>query len=123
MQITYRPPKAEDLESATRIVQDAYNDVRVQHGLPPSIVLGPPLLQTFPLSLRWASCGGKGGGMLGAPGEMDGRRDGAREAGLGLGRVRAPVRRARAALELTTSSQLRANCPMAHRSLPIPIRP
>jgi GNAT superfamily N-acetyltransferase len=50
MQIAYRPAKAEDLQAATRIVQDAYNDVRVQHGLPPSIVLGQPLFQTFSLS-------------------------------------------------------------------------
>ncbi|MGG5822968.1 N-acetyltransferase family protein [Falsiroseomonas sp. HW251] len=49
MQITYRAAKAEDLEPATRIVQDAYNDLRVRHGLPPSIVLGPPLFQTFSL--------------------------------------------------------------------------
>ena len=50
MQITYRRAKADDLPPATRIVQDAYNDVRVQHGLPPSIVLGPPMFQTFSLT-------------------------------------------------------------------------
>src|SRR3954452_2212776 len=50
MPITYRPAQAEDLQPATRIVQDAYNDVRVQHGFPPSIVLGAPLFQTFSLT-------------------------------------------------------------------------
>lgn len=50
MHITYRPARAEDLEPATRIVQDAYNDLRVRHGLPPSIALGPPLFQTFSLA-------------------------------------------------------------------------
>lgn len=50
MHITYRPAKTEDLEPATRIVQDAYNDLRVRHGLSPSIVLGPPLFQTFSLA-------------------------------------------------------------------------
>ena len=50
MQITYRHAKADDLLPAVRIVQDAYNDVRVQHGLPPSIVLGPPMFQTFSLA-------------------------------------------------------------------------
>src|SRR5206468_1766911 len=43
----------------TGIVQDAYNDVRVQHGLPPSIVAGPPLFQTFsfiePSSSMWVA--------------------------------------------------------------------
>jgi GNAT superfamily N-acetyltransferase len=32
------------------MVQDAYNDLRVRHGLSPSIVLGPPLFQTFSLA-------------------------------------------------------------------------
>jgi len=50
MSTTYRPAQAEDLQPATRIVQDAYNDLRVQHGLTPSIVLGPPLFQTFSLN-------------------------------------------------------------------------
>jgi ribosomal protein S18 acetylase RimI-like enzyme len=58
MHITYRPAKAEDLEPATRIVQKAYNDLRVQHGLPPSSSLNPPLFQTFslaePSSSLWA---------------------------------------------------------------------
>ncbi len=50
MPITYRPATAEDLVPATRIVQDAYNDLRVRHGLPPSIALGPPMFQTFSLA-------------------------------------------------------------------------
>jgi GNAT superfamily N-acetyltransferase len=50
MHIIYRPATAEDLEPATRIVQDAYNDLRVRHGLPPSIALVPPLFQTFSLA-------------------------------------------------------------------------
>ncbi|WP_207540917.1 GNAT family N-acetyltransferase [Sabulicella rubraurantiaca] len=50
MSITYRPATNEDLEPATRIVQDAYNDLRVRHGLPPSIALGPPLFQAFSLA-------------------------------------------------------------------------
>jgi GNAT superfamily N-acetyltransferase len=50
MPITYRPATAEDLKPATQIVQDAYNDLRVCHGLAPSIVLGPPLFQTFSLA-------------------------------------------------------------------------
>lgn len=50
MHNTYRPATAEDLEPAKRIVQDAYNDLRVRHGLPPSIILGPPLFQTFSLA-------------------------------------------------------------------------
>jgi GNAT superfamily N-acetyltransferase len=50
MHITYRPARTEDLEPATRIVQDAYNDLRVRHGLPPTIALGPPLFQTFSLA-------------------------------------------------------------------------
>ena len=59
MHITYRPATAEDLEPATRIVQDAYNDLRVRHGLPPSIALGPPLFQSFslaePSSSQWVA--------------------------------------------------------------------
>ena len=50
MHITYRPAMAEDLEPATRIVQDAYNDLRVRHGLAASISRGPPLFQTFSLA-------------------------------------------------------------------------
>jgi len=49
VRITYRPAKAEDLEPATRIVQDAYNDLRVRHGLAPTISVGPPLFQAFSL--------------------------------------------------------------------------
>jgi len=50
MHITSRPATAEDLEPATRIVQDAYNDLRVRHGLAASISRGPPLFQTFSLA-------------------------------------------------------------------------
>ncbi len=50
MHITYRPARAKDLEPAARIVQDAYNDLRVRHGLPPSVGLNPPLFQTFSLA-------------------------------------------------------------------------
>ncbi|WP_270937664.1 GNAT family N-acetyltransferase [Falsiroseomonas oryzae] len=50
MQVTTRPATEEDLGPATRIVQDAYNDVRVRHGLPASIALGPPLFQAFSLT-------------------------------------------------------------------------
>jgi GNAT superfamily N-acetyltransferase len=59
MHITYRPATAEDLEPATRIVQDAYNDLRVRHGLPPTITRSPPLFQTFclaePSSSLWVA--------------------------------------------------------------------
>jgi GNAT superfamily N-acetyltransferase len=55
MQITYRPARADDLEPATRIVQDAYNDLRERHGLPPSIALGPPLFPIFSLAERSSS--------------------------------------------------------------------
>ena len=57
MHITYRPATAEDLEPATRIVQDAYNGLRVRHGLAPTISLSPPLFQTF--SLAEPSPGGR----------------------------------------------------------------
>ena len=50
MHSTYRPATADDLEPARRIVQDAYNELRVRHGLPPSIAVGPPLFQTFSLA-------------------------------------------------------------------------
>jgi hypothetical protein len=33
--IIYRPARPDDLESAVRIVQQAYNDLRVHHGLAP----------------------------------------------------------------------------------------
>ena len=50
MGITYRPAKAEDLEPVTRIVRDAYNDLRVRHGLAPGIAQNPPLFQAFSLA-------------------------------------------------------------------------
>src|SRR3954447_25022901 len=50
MHITYHPAMAEDLEPATRIVQDAYNDLRVRYGLAASISRAPPLFQTFSLA-------------------------------------------------------------------------
>lgn len=55
MHITYRPAMAEDLEPTTRIVQDAYNDLRLRHGLTPSISRGPPLFQSFSLAEPSAS--------------------------------------------------------------------
>ena len=50
MGIGYRPARAEDLEPALRLVRDAYNDLRVRHGLPPNIGLRPPALQAFCLA-------------------------------------------------------------------------
>ena len=55
MHITYRPATAEDLEPATRIVQDAYNDLRLRHGLAASISRGQPLFQTFSLTEPFSS--------------------------------------------------------------------
>jgi ribosomal protein S18 acetylase RimI-like enzyme len=50
MDITYRPAKSEDLDPAARIVQQAYNDLRVRHGLAPTVSLRPPLFQAFCLA-------------------------------------------------------------------------
>ena len=50
MHISYRLATADDLAPAMRIVQDAYNDVRVRHGLAASITQGPPLFQAFSLA-------------------------------------------------------------------------
>jgi hypothetical protein len=50
MHNTYRPATTEDLEPATRIVQDAYKDLRLRHGLAASISRGPSLFQTFSLA-------------------------------------------------------------------------
>jgi GNAT superfamily N-acetyltransferase len=50
MDITYRPAAQEDLEPALRIVQEAYNDLRVRHGLTASVGLRPPLFQRFCLA-------------------------------------------------------------------------
>jgi GNAT superfamily N-acetyltransferase len=50
MAITYRPARPDDLESTARIVQEAYNDLRVRHGLAPTVSLRPPLFQTFCLA-------------------------------------------------------------------------
>ena len=47
MDITYRPAAQEDLEPALQIVQEAYNYLRSQHGLPSNIGLRPPLFQRF----------------------------------------------------------------------------
>ena len=50
MAIIYRPALSDDLESAARIVQQAYNDLRVRHGLAPMVPLRPPLFQRFCLA-------------------------------------------------------------------------
>ena len=50
MDITYRHANSSDLDAAVRIVQQAYNDLRVRHGLAPTIPLRPPLFQKFCLS-------------------------------------------------------------------------
>jgi ribosomal protein S18 acetylase RimI-like enzyme len=50
MDITYRHANSSDLDSAVRIVQQAYNDLRVRHGLAPTVPLRPPLFQEFCLS-------------------------------------------------------------------------
>src|ERR671932_25830 len=50
MDIAYRPAKPEDLEPAVRIVQQAYNDLRVRHGLAATVGLRPPLFQQFCLA-------------------------------------------------------------------------
>jgi GNAT superfamily N-acetyltransferase len=50
MDVGYRPARPEDLEPALRIVQEAYNDLRVCHGLTPNVGLRPPLFQRFCLA-------------------------------------------------------------------------
>ena len=50
MDITCRPARPEDLEPALRIVQEAYNDLRVRHGLAATVGLRPPLFQNFCLA-------------------------------------------------------------------------
>ena len=50
MDIGYRPARAEDLEPALRLVQDAYNELRVRHGLKPNIGVRPPVFQAFCLA-------------------------------------------------------------------------
>jgi ribosomal protein S18 acetylase RimI-like enzyme len=45
MRITYRPARLEDLKAALGIVQETYNDLRLRHGLPATVVLGPPAFQ------------------------------------------------------------------------------
>ncbi len=49
MHISYRLATVEDLEPAMRIVQDAYNDLRVRHGLAANISQSLPLFQTISL--------------------------------------------------------------------------
>jgi ribosomal protein S18 acetylase RimI-like enzyme len=46
MEVTYRPARSDDLDSAVRVVQQAYNDLRERHGFAP-IPLRPPLFQAF----------------------------------------------------------------------------
>ena len=50
MNITYRPARPEDLEPAVQIVQQAYNDLRLHHGLRATVPLRPPLFQKFCLA-------------------------------------------------------------------------
>jgi ribosomal protein S18 acetylase RimI-like enzyme len=50
MAITYRPARSNDLDSAVRIVQRAYNDLRVRSGLAATVPLRPPLFQMFCLT-------------------------------------------------------------------------
>jgi GNAT superfamily N-acetyltransferase len=50
MDVTYRPARPEDLEPAARIVQRAYNELRVCHGLPATVGLRPPSFQRFCLA-------------------------------------------------------------------------
>lgn len=50
MDITCRPARPEDLEPALRIVQEAYNNLRVRHGLAATVGLRPPLFQNFCLA-------------------------------------------------------------------------
>jgi GNAT superfamily N-acetyltransferase len=50
MDITYRPARSDDLDSAVHIVQQAINDLRVRHGLAPTHPLRPPLFQRFCLA-------------------------------------------------------------------------
>jgi GNAT superfamily N-acetyltransferase len=47
MEIIYRPATLNDLEPAARIVQQALNGLRVQHGLSATAPLRPPLFQRF----------------------------------------------------------------------------
>jgi GNAT superfamily N-acetyltransferase len=50
MDIACRPARPEDLDAAARIVQQAYNDLRVRHGLAPTVPLRPPMFQAFCLA-------------------------------------------------------------------------
>jgi GNAT superfamily N-acetyltransferase len=50
MNIIYRPARPDDLESAARVVQQAFNDLRVRHGLEPTVGLRAPLFQRFCLT-------------------------------------------------------------------------
>jgi GNAT superfamily N-acetyltransferase len=50
MDIACRPARPDDLDAAVRIVQRAHNDLRVRHGLAPTVPLRPPLFQKFCLA-------------------------------------------------------------------------
>jgi GNAT superfamily N-acetyltransferase len=50
MPISIRPAISKDLESAAGLVQRSINDLRVRHGLEPSMPFRPPLFQAFCLS-------------------------------------------------------------------------
>lgn len=63
MEITYRPAQPEDLEPGVRVVQQAFTELRVRHGLSPS-TSGPPAFQRFihaedPSGLWVAEAGGE----------------------------------------------------------------
>jgi GNAT superfamily N-acetyltransferase len=50
LDIKYRPARQEDLATALRVVQEAYNDLRVRHGLLATVPLRPPAFPTFCLA-------------------------------------------------------------------------
>ncbi|MBL6081358.1 GNAT family N-acetyltransferase [Belnapia sp. T18] len=50
MSITYRPATADDLVPATKIVQQAFSDLRQRHAVNLPTNLSPPLFQTFCLT-------------------------------------------------------------------------
>ena len=62
MNITYRRATSDDLDAAVRTVQLAYNDLRVRHGLPPTVPLPPPLFQAFCLTEDPSGLFGRRGG-------------------------------------------------------------
>jgi GNAT superfamily N-acetyltransferase len=62
MAVTFRPAGPDDLEPGVRVVQQAFSELRVRHGLPP-VPLRPPAFQRFvmaedPTGLWVAEAGG-----------------------------------------------------------------